>query len=249
MKSLPTCKYFNELTHKITIAVIGTGGTGSHMVNSLCRINKALTMLNHPGLYVHAYDYKNVSHHNIGRQLFFPSDIGKNKATTIISRANRSYGLNWIGYDRPFIVENANYNILITCTDTVDLRIEIDKFLRQREHYHGNNASSYYWMDIGNSKLKGQIYLGDFGKVIPGYIETFPTVIEEIENIDPPLEGCSTFTTFNSQELFINEFLVNIAAHMLYMIIRNKVIEYNLVFANLETLNIQKQLWIRTKSS
>lgn len=61
--------YIRHPQHRVTVDVIGCGGTGSHILTGLARINMALAGLEHPGLQVRAWDPDEVSEHNIGRQI------------------------------------------------------------------------------------------------------------------------------------------------------------------------------------
>ena len=70
------------------IAVYGCGGTGSHVINGLARINHALKQLGKDEIYVTAYDYYVVTKANVGRQAFYPNDIGHKKSKVLIERIN-----------------------------------------------------------------------------------------------------------------------------------------------------------------
>jgi len=234
--------YFHNLTHKVTINVVGVGGTGSHVINNLCKIHKTLRKLNHPGLHVIAYDNDIIEENNIGRQLYFPQDIGKNKATTIISRANRSYGLSWEAIPERFLFYNTPANFIITCIDTLSLRLDLSEFtIKRNTQVHEKN---FYWIDIGNNKMKGQIYLNDFGNTMPNLLTVFPSIID-----DHPKEhqSCSIIDSLNSQELFINECMAMLATDMLYRFLKNKEIKHNLIFVDLENYNIQSKKIINEK--
>src|SRR5689334_2966599 len=74
-----TEQYIINPPHPITINVIGCGGTGSQVLNSLARMNSALKALGHTGLYVRAVDPDKVTEANMGRQLFSMADVGTYK--------------------------------------------------------------------------------------------------------------------------------------------------------------------------
>lgn len=65
-----TENYLLSPHHPVSVIVIGAGGTGSQVITSLARMDRALQALGHPGLYVTVYDPDAVSESNIGRQLF-----------------------------------------------------------------------------------------------------------------------------------------------------------------------------------
>ena len=47
--------------HKVTVGLIGVGGTGSYVLSILARMNAGLVGIGHPGFHVTAYDGDNVS--------------------------------------------------------------------------------------------------------------------------------------------------------------------------------------------
>ena len=94
--------YFLNPTHPITVNLIGCGGTGSHMLTKLAQLNHALLELDHPGITVVAFDADTVSPANIGRQAFLASDIGQNKATTLVTRINRAFWLELDSHTKEF---------------------------------------------------------------------------------------------------------------------------------------------------
>src|SRR6476661_5084450 len=129
MKYHYTSQYLSSPPHPISVYLIGCGGTGSQVLSGLARINHAMQALNHPGLFVTAFDGDHVSPSNIGRQLFSPSDIGRNKANVLITRVNSFFGQGWIS-DDGFFSKNEFFtrggaNIIISCTDTAKSRMEI----------------------------------------------------------------------------------------------------------------------------
>src|ERR1035437_725382 len=92
--------------HKVTVNLIGAGGTGSNMLSNLAMINKGLIALGHPGIYVTLMDDDIVTEANIARQLFYTPDLGLHKAEVLISRVNRAFGTQWDAicerYDKKF---------------------------------------------------------------------------------------------------------------------------------------------------
>ena len=74
------------------ILLIGAGGNGSLMLSRLYKMHVALTALGQPGFDVSLCDPDTVSSANMGRQPFFQSDIGANKAETLIWRLCGSAG-------------------------------------------------------------------------------------------------------------------------------------------------------------
>ncbi|MEO1356273.1 MAG: ThiF family adenylyltransferase, partial [Pseudomonadota bacterium] len=71
------------------IAVVGAGGTGSAVIPSLARLHHAMLELGHPGgIDCVVYDDDTVSESNVGRQGFYPADVGRHKAALLVNRLN-----------------------------------------------------------------------------------------------------------------------------------------------------------------
>ena len=91
------------LERPVRVLLIGAGGTGSHLFGALMALDHALRALGHPGrLHVTVYDPDRVTAANLGRQAFWPADVGQNKAVTLVQRANLTLGLDWVGCRTPF---------------------------------------------------------------------------------------------------------------------------------------------------
>ena len=87
--------------------------------------------MNHPGLHITAYDDDKVEYYNIGRQNFSSNDIGEFKASVMISKINRTFGLRWKAVNQKFDIslkKPRTANIFITCTDNASFRYDFDTF-------------------------------------------------------------------------------------------------------------------------
>ena len=162
-----TENYLLSPHHPVSVIVIGAGGTGSQVITSLARMDRALQALGHPGLYVTVYDPDAVSESNIGRQLFSEPEIGLNKAVALVTRINRFFGTAWAAEPRRYPVpetgkrKNRMANIIITCTDNVRSRLMLWRFLKPfRDSVHINESTPIYWMDFGNARTTGQVLVG-----------------------------------------------------------------------------------------
>ena len=85
-----TDRYLLNPRHPVTVFVIGAGDTGSQVITNLARMSMALQALGHPGLHVTVFDPDTVSQANIGRQLFSETELGLNKAVSLVTRINLS---------------------------------------------------------------------------------------------------------------------------------------------------------------
>lgn len=119
----------NWFTRRVNIDVIGVGGTGSEILASLARIDHAIRELGHSGLKIKAWDGDKVDRPNIGRQAFYPADLGHNKAIVTIQRINYLFGLDWVAVPAMFDVDHGtgNSDLVITCADVAQFRADLAK--------------------------------------------------------------------------------------------------------------------------
>ena len=160
-----TDRYLLNPRHPVTVFVIGAGGTGSQVITNLARMSMALQALGHPGLHVTVFDPDTVSQANIGRQLFSETELGLNKAVSLVTRINRFFGYAWTAEPQCFPTRNfsgeSTANIIITCTDNIRSRLTLWKFLKKvRKENFSDHSAPIYWMDFGNSQTKGQVIIG-----------------------------------------------------------------------------------------
>lgn len=235
-------QFFTKQSEPITIAVIGCGGTGYNLLKELAYINDALIILKHPGLKVVAIDDDIVSEANIGRG-YTAYEIGMPKSKAIISQINRIYGFNWLGLEgrveaKP-TVDGVIFgilrktNVIITCTDSKQSRLDIASTTYRRLPKEWNGAdSNYYWMDIGNADNTGQIIMGSFLDSNMRFVhEMFDLPnMPEVEN----KSSCSLMEALKSQDLFINRVMALHASQYLWSLIRDGKTTHNGYFINLK---------------
>lgn len=123
----------------VVIAVVGAGGTGGYLLQSLARL---LVHLGRPdGIRVVVFDGDHVEEKNVGRQLFSHAEIGRNKAETLVRRFNLAFGLHMIAIpemadeqllrdvcraqQRGWVARYAT--LLCGCVDTTAAREQIDQ--------------------------------------------------------------------------------------------------------------------------
>ena len=238
-------QYLATPTHPISIILVGCGGTGSHVLSGLAQLNQMRLQLDQVPIHVTAYDPDIVTERNIGRQLFSPADINRNKAALLIERINRFYGYAWNAMPEKFNGQNKIMNIVISCVDTVKSRKEILGLILSG--YHNTTEKNYYWMDVGNSKTTGQIFLST-----PFYKKKFvrkrdpawlPTIFDEHPNIvdeETDYTCDAEFNPYNQQSLFINKMMATYACIMLTDLLTYYNLTYRGIFVNLNDLSIKK---------
>lgn len=122
-----------------------------------------------PGLRVTVYDPDAVTPFNVGRQLFYQTDLGRNKALCLVGRVNMAYGTNWRPIPSDFFAPinaydgNGEYeptpDVIISCVDTAAARRQLHELLWSK----GRVGNTSYWLDCGNLATVGQVVLGQPG--------------------------------------------------------------------------------------
>lgn len=224
------------LQEKVHISLVGAGGSGSLLLTLLARMHIALLHLGHPGgLHVNVWEPDQVSRANIGRQLFYESDIGLNKGKVLVHRLNIAYGLNWTATPIAFDAKSAcRDDVVIGCVDTVSARVDIGSWCIK--------AGVKYWLDLGNRAMDGQCILGqpcpqsqkDWYLRLPTVLELFPNLLTGSDNDDHG-PSCSLAEALHKQDLFVNQILVSQAMNLLWRLFRYGEIDYSGVFVNLRT--------------
>ena len=249
-----TDRYLLNPRHPVTVFVIGAGGTGSQVITNLARMSMALQALGHPGLHVTVFDPDTVSQANIGRQLFSETELGLNKAVSLVTRINRFFGYTWTAEAQCFPTKNfsedCTANIIITCTDNIRSRLTLWKFLKKvRKENFSDHSAPIYWMDFGNSQTKGQVIIGTVREKVlqPSSQEYIPmpkmnVITEEVDyaKIKEKESGpsCSLAEALEKQDLFINSTLAQLGCNILWKMFRNGMLEHHGLFLNLETMKV-----------
>ena len=159
----------------VRIEVYGCGGTGSHILNGLARMSKALKDLGHPGIHVTAYDPDKVSYDNVGRQAFYDADVGQYKSKVLIERINLYYRQTWRAITKQ-APSSSKADIAIACVDTISSRSKIAK---------AKYKEGAYIIDCGNAKASGQVILGQYQGELPFPYEENKDLIEGEEPDKP----------------------------------------------------------------
>lgn len=248
------------LTRQVRICLIGAGGTGSIFLSGLARLHLSLKAKGHPGgLAVDVYDPDTVSESNIGRQLFYASDIGLNKAIVLCHRLNMAYGLDFRAFPERF-AENpySGHDLYVSCVDSRASRREIHHTL-----YRRNSSRPVYWLDLGNGVEDGQVCLGEplshfmptRGKRanpmrLPTITEFYPDLLDLNIPDDDSMPTCSLAEALERQSLFICQEMATRGLTILWNLFSDGGLNYHGQFTNLKSgrttpLMIDKALWKR----
>ena len=238
--------------HSIKIALIGCGGTGSSMVDELFRMHALLVRLGHPGLDVTAWDGDTVSEANVGRQRFWPCDVGWNKAALLISRLNSFGDTSWKSMDRHLDSEacqSLRVDLIITCVDSAKVRVMVGDIGR------ASRSDETLWLDTGNDSDSGQVILGHWtkgGSVDDGQTLRLPNVLDLYPSLrqqyDDTAASCSTEQSITRQDFGINQRVAGEASGLLWRLVRYGEIDRHGSFVYQKTgevvpLSISEKLW------
>lgn len=201
----------------IEIAVVGAGGTGSHLVAELAALHQTLLDLDHPyGLRVTVYDDDLVTQANVIRSRFLACDVGASKAGTIVNRVNAATGANFVAVHERFSTQNSPFraDLVIGCVDTRQGRRDIHLACATMAQKMGRNL---LWLDCGNDSHTGQVVLGEVRPArikytdspnsawrLPTVTDLFPELLDA--RLDPadPGPSCSRAEALSRQSLAVN---------------------------------------------
>jgi PRTRC genetic system ThiF family protein len=140
-----------------SIVVVGCGGTGSLVAESVCRLLLSVPDGGHMQLLL--VDHDRVEPHNLLRQAFYAGDVGQFKSQALATRLSRLYGRP-IGYSVEAFRHGTYYGdrsaisqarIVIGCVDNPLARAEIAASVEPTR----------WWIDAGNAENLGQVLIGN----------------------------------------------------------------------------------------
>lgn len=225
------------LKQAVKVVLVGAGGTGSALLPRLMQLHQAMLALGHPhGLDITVYDGDTVSPSNIGRQGFYPCDIGQNKASILVNRLNMGWGTSWKAVPRR-ITNGVSIrgDIIIGCVDTRGARATILNCIAEE---------SAYYLDGGNNENTGQVLLGEVGSSdfmqkknrLPTVADIFPEMVDPTLDAADDRPSCSVADALRKQSLVINMAVATEMFNLLWTLLRTGGLKhYSGKFINLET--------------
>jgi PRTRC genetic system ThiF family protein len=239
--------------HAWQVVVVGAGGTGSAVLPNLARLHHAMIELGHPGgIDCTVYDDDTVSPTNVGRQGFYPNDVGEYKASLIVNRLNALMGTNWRSETCRFTQNVALYNVdlVIGCVDTRAARSTI---------VSAAQSANVYYLDCGNDTDRGQVVIGQLmhrnevkrrPERLPHVGELFPDLIDATLDAKDETPSCSMADALRKQSLVINQAIAVQAFNLLWTMFRTGEVPFSGVFVNLATgrtnpIPIDPAVWAR----
>ena len=228
----PTYRALLGDTEKMELYLVGAGGTGSALADSLARI---LYHARQKGKVVSLtiIDPDTVQEANIGRQRYCQAETGYPKSSSLTLRLNTAFGLDARAVTDPFEPDMvvSGYNapktkkLLIGCVDNYHARQEL---ARTVEEGRGN----VWWLDVGNAHHSGNIYIGNAVRPqqitvdealrlcsgLPSPAVQDPALLAPDPPAQEPTAGlsCADLTLREEQSLMINTMMAAIAANYCY---------------------------------
>jgi PRTRC genetic system ThiF family protein len=243
------------ITSRVRIALVGLGGSGGEMLESLVRINAVLKELGHSGFELHIFDDDVVSHSNIGRTRFAQADIGQFKSDVLASRFNLFYGLDIQSHPVKFEPDLMfEYHLIVSCTDSVGFRLAMGEFINDNSYeLERGDVDELLWLDLGNESHTGQFVLGHLWQAqspvkIPNVVDLYGASLQESLVHEDRSSSCSLRQAVEIQSLFINKAVVVHASSLLYELFKEGKITSHGGFVNLQTqqlrpLKMDERVW------
>lgn len=228
------------LLRPVRVALAGAGGTGSHLFGGLVSLDCALRALDHPGFAVTVFDPDRVRPANIGRQAFWPGEIGQNKAETLVHRANLAMGLDWAAVPRRFDPRRPGgpFDLLLTAVDRARVRADIG---RRAKALAGPVPEPVWWLDAGNAESEAQVVLGHWRAAGAGWVPNVFQLYPELAGIDDARRApsCSAAESLARQWLPINRAVADVALTLLWRLFREGRLDCHGAFVDLARLTVR----------
>lgn len=237
----------------LKILQVGAGGNGSKLLMGLHHLHQALTAYGFAGLHVTLADGDTVSESNLARQSFWPSDLGSNKAVTLINRLNLAAGYGWRAIPEHITdPHDLHTDILISCVDTRAARHALARLATSNTY-----RAPIYWLDLGNGARGGQTVLGQpknhhnpaKRERLRCAHELFPSIIDTTTP-DDDTPSCGTIEALERQDLMLNDLLAVQSVNLLWNLLRYRALDTHGVFVTSTTglctpIPIDPGLWRR----
>ena len=233
--------------HRQRILIIGAGATGSAVAKELADIDATCKNLGYPGLELHIYDDRKVQPHHPGKQLYFPSDVGRYKSEVIAERIRFNYAefdTLAFGYPERILADNNGNNsyrtspadIVIMCVDTTKSRREIYSSLHSVCIIDSGNGKDFGQILIGMTKTKQpEISQETVDEIVMPHLRNM-ALIEYKEEDDSA--SCSSYESLSKQSLFINRALAVMIGNLIMTMIETRMVFYKGIYLNLTTMQM-----------
>jgi len=202
--------------YRRAIALVGCGGTGGFAAEGLCRL-----LLAYRPLHLILIDGDRVEERNLGRQNFYPEDLGRFKSQALAERLTRKYR-HAIAYTiSPFGGVPHSCALVVGCVDNAPARAAIA----------GAMNASGWWIDAGNGHEFGQVLIGNAtGKGLEGFFEgerchalPLPTLVRAELLAPAPRPSCAEAQALGEQGPTINQFMAALVVEMVRRLLEGRL--------------------------
>lgn len=245
----PTYRVVLPAVERLTVVLVGVGGTGSALAPALARLAYQLRSQGMT-LKLLFVDPDTVETKNVGRQQFCPAEVGANKADCLAFRLNAAFGLDITAIPAPFSAgrfaewtggcdRRAGANLLISAVDNHLARREIARVVTAQN-------GRWYGLDLGNEQHSGQVLLGNVTNVAAIRFDRLdlcsglpsPYVQEPALLKPPPAEArslsCAELTLRGDQSPVVNQQVAALAAHYAYQFLVRRELTQMATYFTLE---------------
>ena len=213
------------------ISIIGCGGTGSILADTLCRLltgTPAEILLIDPDI---------IEHHNLMRQNFHASEVGQPKSKALALRLSSQYqrSISYSVNDCRELLNStyaAHWDLTITCVDNALARAAVHEL-----------THDHHWvMDTGNGRDEGQVLLGSLSQdahrhwyytrnnneayfqqgrclALPAPATQQPELLIPQAEVDHPDHDCAQAVLLSEQGPLINQAVALTAAQLIYQLL------------------------------
>ena len=208
----------------IRIALIGVGGTGSHLADALCSLHTTLIALGHPGFEMTLWDGDVIQASNVGRQRFTKADIGQHKSILLAHRLRLFYDVPVTAKPEHYTGRGDTMDLYLTATDSVKLRAEFPRM---------HPYSRAFWIDVGNGEASGQVIGGHLGDpqragYVPHVVDLYPEILDAaFQRSEAAVPTCSTEEAIRAQSWPVNRAAAQHVADFLWQWIRTGRMTHN----------------------
>lgn len=237
-------KYILKGNKNAYISVIGCGGTGGYVAEGLCRL------LTGSKNRIYLVDFDRVEERNIGRQNFYPEDLGHFKAKVLAERLARQFNrvIHYTVSPIEQIALEERSDITIGCVDNPEARERLQwagvrTMMSVRYSYQQFGG---WYIDAGNSENMGQVLIGNslLNELNQSFIpETglchklpLPTIQQPGLLAPAPVVqlDCAEAVLNDEQSPIINRMMADLVLTFVYKLLTGKL-SWMAAYLNLET--------------
>lgn len=236
-----------------SVTIVGIGGTGAQVARIVGRIVYDMQRSRKHTPQIVLIDPDVVEEKNVGRQLFSPSMLGKNKAESVGKMLNLALGLDvrWIPdfVDPVRHFERYGSNLVISCVDNHEARQAIHQI--NGVILGGGNHENSGQICIGNSDDPEQMQRnldGRDGKYpyLPKEGLLFPELLLPEPTSERPTvmtnASCAELVMEGSQHLLINDWMASVMGSYIYKLLHRQPIKSFLTFLNADDFAVQSKV-------